>query len=89
MVWKIEYTRSAQKDARKIDRQARQRIRKYLEGRVAELGDPRHLGKALQGRLAELWCYRVGDYRIVCELRDEALVVLVLRIGHRREVYQR
>lgn len=50
--------------------------------------DPRQLGKPLQGRLSELWCYRVGDYRLVCELRDEALVVLVVRIGHRREVYR-
>ena len=88
MTWRIEYARSTQKDVQKLDRKARQRIRQYLEERVAQLDDPRHLGKPLKGRLSELWRYRVGDYRVICELRDEALVVLVVRIGHRKEVYE-
>ncbi|WP_421620785.1 type II toxin-antitoxin system RelE family toxin [Alkalilimnicola ehrlichii] len=87
MTWKIKYARSAQKTARKIDRKARQRIRDYLEGRVAAMDDPRQLGQPLKGKFSALWRYRVGDYRVVCELRDETLVVLVVRIGHRREVY--
>jgi mRNA interferase RelE/StbE len=73
---------------RKIDPAARQRIREYLEQRVANLSDPRQLGNPLKGELASLWRYRVGDYRLICELRDEVLVVLVVRIGHRREVYR-
>jgi mRNA interferase RelE/StbE len=73
---------------RKIDPAARQRIREYLEQRVANLSDPRQLGKPLKGELASLWRYRVGDYRLIYELRDEVLVVLVVRIGHRREVYR-
>jgi mRNA interferase RelE/StbE len=77
-----------QRQVRKIDPAARQRIREYLEQRVANLGDPRQIGKPLKGELASLWRYRVGDYRLICELRDEALVVLVIRIGHRREVYR-
>lgn len=88
MTWRIEYARSAQKASRNLDHQIRQRIRRYLEERVANLEDPRQLGKPLRGRFAELWRYRVGNHRVVCELRDEVLVVLVIRIGHRKEVYE-
>ncbi|WP_018866621.1 MULTISPECIES: type II toxin-antitoxin system RelE/ParE family toxin [unclassified Thioalkalivibrio] len=87
MAWRIEYAHSTRKAVQKLDRKARQRIRQYLEERVAHLDDPRELGKPLKGRLTQLWRYRVGDYRVICELRDESLVVLVVRIGHRKEVY--
>ena len=56
---------------------------------MAKLDDPRQLGKPLKGQHSELWRYRVGDYRVVCDLRDEVLVVLVVRIGHRKEVYEK
>ena len=64
------------------------RIRDYLRQRIETLDHPRQLGKALKGQLAELWRYRVGDYRLVCELRDEVLVVLVIRIVYRKAVYK-
>lgn len=65
------------------------RIITFLETRIATLEDPRQTGKALQGStLGKLWRYRVGDYRIICELQDQRLVVLVVEIGHRREVYR-
>ncbi len=89
MTWRIEYARSAQQAAKNLDHRARQRIRQYLEERVAKLDDPRQLGKPLKGQHSELWRYRVGDYRVVCDLRDEVLVVLVVRIGHRKEVYEK
>lgn len=88
MAWRIEYARSAQKAVKKLDPPTQQRIRDYLERRVASLSDPRELGDPLKGQLAGLWRYRVGDYRVVCQLNDDALVVLVLRIGHRRHVYR-
>lgn len=88
MVWKIEYLQSAQKEARKIDPQARKRIKKYLEHVVA-LEDPRQVGKALKGGLSNLWRYRIGDYRVICELRDDVLIVLVVTIGHRKNVYKK
>ena len=78
MAWRIEYLQSARKSVQKIDPQDRQRIRDYLEQRVATLEDPRQVGRSLKGRLSELWRYRVGEYRILCELRDEACVVLVV-----------
>ncbi|WP_018880435.1 MULTISPECIES: type II toxin-antitoxin system RelE/ParE family toxin [unclassified Thioalkalivibrio] len=87
MTWRIEYAHSTRKAVQKLDRKARQRIRQYLEERVAHLDDPRELGKPLKGRFTQLWRYRVGGYRVICELRDESLVVLVVRIGHRKEVY--
>jgi len=54
---------------------------------MAALDDPRELGKPLKGGLSQLWRYRFGDFRVICELHDDALVVLVIRIGHRRDVY--
>jgi mRNA interferase RelE/StbE len=84
----IEYTDAARKQLRKLDRTAAQRIYRYLSERVAPLDDPRRLGKPLSGPLGELWRYRVGDYRIIAELRHNMLTVLVLRVGHRRDVYK-
>ena len=88
MAWTIEFAPRVEKDLRKIGPQAARRILDYLRNRVAVLDDPRQLGQPLRGQLAELWRYRIGDYRVVCELRDEVLVVLVLRIGHRKAVYR-
>jgi mRNA interferase RelE/StbE len=59
-----------------------------LHQRLEPLDDPRRLGKSLKGPFTELWRYRVGDYRLICELRDEVLVVLVLRVWHRSRVYR-
>ncbi|WP_163578161.1 type II toxin-antitoxin system RelE family toxin [Halomonas faecis] len=87
MTWSIEYLASARKSFRKLDPQQRRRIRAYLEERVLSLPDPRQLGKPLKGELAQLWRYRVGDYRIICQLNDDRLVVLVVRAAHRKNVY--
>jgi mRNA interferase RelE/StbE len=74
---------------RKIDPQTRQRIRAFLQERVAALDNPRQTGAALQGsELGNYWRYRVGDYRIICDIQDHKLVVLVVEIGHRREIYR-
>ena len=89
MAWKIEFERSAQKELDKLDRPVARRILKFLYQRVGKLDDPRKIGERLQGTLSEFWRYRVGDYRLICSLENQRLVVLVLRIGHRREVYKR
>ena len=88
MVWGIEYTETARKQLRKLDKQAACQIVDFMDQRVATLEDPRSTGKALVGALGGLWRYRVGDYRVICELRDSALMVLVVQIGNRREVYR-
>ncbi|HVC46925.1 MAG TPA: type II toxin-antitoxin system RelE/ParE family toxin [Terracidiphilus sp.] len=88
MAWTIEYAETAKKQLRKIDKPAARRILDFLDERVARGNDPRALGKALKGRLGDLWCYRVGDYRVICDIQDKLLAVLVLQVGNRREVYR-
>lgn len=89
MAWRIELSTTAEKRLSKIGATDTKRIIAFLETRIATLEDPRQTGKALQGAtLGKLWRYRVGDYRIICELQDHRLVVLVVEIGHRREVYR-
>ena len=87
--WKIEFDPAAQKELDKLDKPISRRILKFLHQRVAKLDDPRQIGERLTGTLSDFWKYRVGDYRIICSLEHDRLVVLVLRIGHRREVYKR
>jgi mRNA interferase RelE/StbE len=89
MAWNLELSPRAQQQLDKLDKTAARRIAKFLYERVGRLNDPRQIGEPLQGTLVGLWCYRVGDYRIICTLEHDRLVVLVLRIGHRREVYKR
>ena len=89
MAWTIEYARSARKFIQKLDPQSRTRINSFLQERLLSLHDPRQVGDSLQGtRLGSYWRYRVGDYRIICELQDHRLVVLIVDIGHRRDVYR-
>jgi mRNA interferase RelE/StbE len=86
--WTIEYADTARQELRKLDKQIARRILDYMDERIASLEDPRSAGKALAGPLGGLWRYRVGDCRVICEIQDKAVRVLVVRIGHRRDVYQ-
>lgn len=88
MAWTIELSDTAKKSLRKLDRQVSKRIAVFLRDRVAQLDDPRTLGKALHASLEDYWSYRVGDYRLICEIRDQTLVVLVVEIGHRSDIYR-
>jgi mRNA interferase RelE/StbE len=94
LAWTIEYAETARKQLdklnklNKLDKLAARRIVDFMDGRVAPSDDPRELGKALRGSLGDLWRYRVGDYRILCDIQDGVLTVLVLQIGNRREVYR-
>lgn len=89
MAWNVELSESADRELAKLDPQNQKRILKFLRERIAKLDHPRSLGKALHGsRPGEFWKYRVGDYRLICKIEDDRLVVLVLRVGHRREVYR-
>ena len=88
MSWTIHYTETARTQLRKLDRQMARRILEYMEGRVAKRADPRTIGKPLMGPLGGLWRYRVGDCRVICEVQDAVLCVLVVRVGNRREVYR-
>lgn len=88
MVWIIEYTDTAKKQLKKLDKQTAKRILDYMDERIIESKNPRSAGKVLTGSLGGLWRYRVGDCRIICEIQDNALRVLVVKMGHRREVYR-
>ena len=90
MVWGVELSDQAQKGLRQIDPSQAQRILNFLYERVRVIEDPRAIGEALKGpKLGEFWRYRVGDFRIICAILDEALLVLVVRIGNRRDIYRR
>ncbi|HET8711467.1 MAG TPA: type II toxin-antitoxin system RelE/ParE family toxin [Spongiibacteraceae bacterium] len=88
MTWGVEFDDAAAKELRKLDRQAQQDILRYLRERIATDEDPRRFGKPLSRDLAGLWRYRVGNYRLICDIEDDKVVVLVLRVGHRRDVYE-
>jgi mRNA interferase RelE/StbE len=89
LAWRIALSDTAEKQLRHLGTSEARRILAFLRERVGQ-NDPRALGKPLVGKsLRGLWRYRVGDYRLVCEVQDERLVVLVVTIGHRREVYRR
>ena len=89
MAWRIEYDRNVQRDLDKLDPQIARRIIRFLGERVANLDDPRSIGEALRGsKLGEFWKYRVGDYRIIASIEDEALRIYVVQIGDRKEVYR-
>ena len=88
LAWTIEFDASAAKQLKRLDRAVQQRIIRFLRERIVPSADPRTQGKALRGDQGELWRYRVGDYRLLCRLEDNVLVVLIVAIGHRREVYR-
>jgi mRNA interferase RelE/StbE len=88
LAWQIEFTPEAEKQLAKIDRQSANRITNFLRERIAAAENPRSLGKALKGVLREFRRYRVGDCRIICRIENDRLLVLVVRVAHRREVYR-
>ena len=86
-MWKIEWDSKALKEAKKLDKNARKKIINYLEKRVLAGQNPYQLGKPLKGNKAGIWRYRVGDYRILCKIEDEVLIILVIAVGHRKDIY--
>ncbi|MGA8763074.1 MAG: type II toxin-antitoxin system RelE/ParE family toxin [Candidatus Sulfotelmatobacter sp.] len=86
--WQIEITRTAEKQITKLGRAAQQSILRFLRDRLALADNPRQWGRALQGEKRGLWRYRVGDYRLICDIQDDKIVVVVLEVGHRKDVYR-
>jgi mRNA interferase RelE/StbE len=86
--WRVEFEDAAARELRKLDHAAQQNILRYLRQRIATAEDPRRFGHALRDDLKGLWRYRVGDYRIIAKFEDDRFIVLVLTVGHRREVYE-
>jgi mRNA interferase RelE/StbE len=88
MSWAYQFDERALKELRKLGTQAQRDIISYLDGRISGGEDPRRFGKGLKADLVGLWRYRVGDYRILCQITDRELLVLVVAVGHRRDVYE-
>ena len=89
MAWRVEFATPALRELDKLDRQVARRILAFLHDRVVVSGDPRGVGQALKGSaLGELWKYRIGDYRVIIEIDDRVLRVLVVRVGNRKDVYR-
>ena len=89
MAWSIKYTESSSKQLKKLDKQIALRVLDFMDERVAVLEDPRSLGKNLKGpKIGAYWRYRVGDIRVICNIMDGQMMVLVIEVGNRREVYR-
>ena len=86
-MWTVEFDDAAAKELRKLDHQAQQEILRYLRERIATEKDPRRFGKPLARELAGLWRYRIRDFRVICNIEDNKLIVLVVRVAHRKDVY--
>jgi mRNA interferase RelE/StbE len=87
LVWTIKYTESSLRQLKKLDKPVAQLVLDYMDERIAVLADPRAAGKNLVGpRMGSYWRYRIGDVRVICDLQDNALLILVVEVGHRREV---
>jgi mRNA interferase RelE/StbE len=85
--WIVKFKESSKKELSKLDKSESKKIISFLE-KLSTQSNPRQSGKALKGKLKEYWRYRVGDYRIICKIHDDELVVLVLRVAHRKDVYE-
>ena len=86
-LWRVEYSDKARRELLKLDNSVRIRIERFVR-RLPDYPDPRAVGKALKGQFSGLWRYAVDDYRLICSIRDDVLIVEVIKIGHRREIYR-
>ena len=88
MKYRVEYTNAAVKQFKKMDRQIAALILSYIEKNLVDCENPRMHGKALQGNLSDKWRYRVGDYRILAKIEDDTVVIIVVEVGHRKDIYK-
>lgn len=88
-MYKVEFTESALKQLKKIDKQAVRIIKNWVVKNLVNCENPKNHGKALTGNLKGIWRYRVGDYRLFANIHDEIITIIIFEIGHRREIYKR
>ena len=88
MTWIVEFENSARKEFKKLDFQAQKKILRFLRERITTDEDLRRFGEQLKGNWTSFWKYRIGDYRVICDIQDERLLVLVVRVRHRSKAYQ-
>lgn len=88
LVYKVEYSQEAIRQIKKLDKQISKRILTWLDQRIVNCENPRLWGEALVGEFSGLWKYRIGTFRLICEIKDERLIVIVVELGHRKEIYK-
>ncbi len=88
MSWQVVVTQTAERQIKKLDRTAQLSILRFLRERIEPCDDPRQWGKPLRGEKRGLWRYRVGDYRLICDIQDEKITVVILEVGNRKDVYR-
>lgn len=89
MAWTIKIDKKAIKEISSLDKPIKKRITDFLKNKLAKTKNPRSIGEALHGQLKKFWKYRIGDYRLICDIEDETVTVLVLRVKHRKEIYKK
>ena len=87
MRYSVEFSKRARKELEKLDTNVSLRITLWIQNNLEGCEDPRRFGKALVGNHFGEWSYRVGDYRIIAEIHDNKILILVISVGHRREIY--
>ena len=87
--WTLEFTIKANREFKKLDREIYNKVRAFIDASLLTTENPRRLGKPLSGNMREFWRYRIGDYRVICEIHDHILIIVAVRVAHRREVYKK
>ena len=88
MIYELKYEEKAVKQIKKLDLATRKLIKSWIEKNLLNTDNPRQHGKGLTGGLSQYWRYRVGDYRILAEINDTEIVIIIVEVGHRREIYR-
>lgn len=88
LIWQIEWTENAKMKLAKLDKPIQKKIRYYLKYKIATDTNPRKFGKPLSGNKLGLWRYRFSEYRVICQIKDQSLIILVITIGHRKNIYK-
>lgn len=88
MIWKVEFDERARKELRKLDKSAQKNILQYLRVKISTDEDPMRFGDPLRKNLSGFWKYRIGAYRVICDIVNDTVTVRVIRIGHRKDVYE-
>jgi len=86
--WSLEFAEKAAKDFKKLDNETSRKVRNFIDHKLLSTENPRLFGKALVGNLKEFWRYRIGDYRLICEIIDHKMLIIAVKIDHRSKVYK-
>ena len=88
MIYELKYEARAVKQIKKLDLATRKLIKSWIEKNLLNTDNPRQHGKGLTGSLSQYWRYRVGDYRILAEINDAEIIIIIVEVGHRRDIYR-